>query len=60
MAHKHDDHASKSDAPKVKPRHYKETRMQPRVRQQWDPAELARKYLDEMEEGGRLHKNKER
>ncbi len=55
MGSSHDSHEKKKDEPKVPARTYSETRMQPRVRPQWDPAELARKYLDDMESDGRLH-----
>jgi hypothetical protein len=42
----------------VQPRHYTETRMSRRARPQWDPAELAKGYLDDMEDGGRLHRQR--
>jgi hypothetical protein len=41
--------------PAIVPRDYTDTPNQPRVRPQWDAVELARKYLDDMEKGGRLH-----
>lgn len=61
-AHGHDDkHEEKADDPiKATPRHYTQTRMQPRARPQWDPAEVAKKYLDDMEEGDRLHFKKKK
>lgn len=38
----------------VRPITWKDARPQPRVRDQWDPAELANRLLDDMERGGRL------
>ncbi len=46
-----------TDAPAVKPRPFDEARMQDRVRPLFDPVEIAKKYLDEMEAEGRLHHN---
>jgi hypothetical protein len=43
------------DPPDVKPRPFEEGRMQDRVRPLYDPVEIAKKYLDEMEAAGRLH-----
>lgn len=37
------------------PRHYSQARAQRRVRPLYDPYEIARHYLDQMEAGGRLH-----
>lgn len=61
-AHGHDDkNEPKADDPiDATPRHYTQTRMQPRARPQWDPAEVAKQYLDDMEEGGRLHFKKKK
>lgn len=39
----------------ARPLAYQNVPAQPRVRPQWDPVELAQKYLDDMEKGGRLH-----
>lgn len=39
----------------VIPRGWKDARAAVRVRSQYDPAEIARRYLDDMETGGRLH-----
>ena len=54
-----DDTAKKRspDAPfdDVTPLDYQHAPSQPRVRPQWDPVEIARKALDDMEKGGRLH-----
>lgn len=43
---------------KVTPIEWQQARSQPRVRPQWDPAELANKLLDDMERGGRLDRSK--
>jgi hypothetical protein len=42
-------------APAATPRPYQEAAAQVRVRPLYDPVEVARKYLDEMEREGRLH-----
>lgn len=48
--------AETADAQKgVTPRGWKDARAAVRVRSQYDPAEIARRYLDDMESGGRLH-----
>ena len=43
-----------------KPRFYTETHMQDRVRPLYDPVEVAKRYLDEMEATGRLHNQRHR
>ena len=57
MSATHDDHSSPNPdrAPSVTPRPWAQTRMQPRARPQWDPVEVARHQLDEMERARRLH-----
>jgi len=52
---------TKDAAPKstVPPITWQEARSQPRVRPQWNPAELANQLLDDMERGGRLNKSKQ-
>lgn len=50
-----DKNEKKDEAPAtVRPIHWKEARPQPRVRDQWDPVELANRLLDDMERGGRM------
>lgn len=49
------DHTTPPETKAIVPRDYSDTPNQPRVRPQWDAVELARKYLDDMEKGGRLH-----
>ena len=48
----------KSTTADVPPIHWKQARPQPRVRPQWDAVELAKKFLDDMERGGRLERSK--
>lgn len=57
MTETHDDHRpSDPESPAVvTPRPWPQTRMQPRARPQWDPVDVARQQLDDMEKGGRLH-----
>jgi hypothetical protein len=43
------------EKPAVIPRPYADADAQVRVRPLYDPVEVARKYLDEMEKSGRLH-----
>jgi hypothetical protein len=50
----HPDEARPS-APDVKPKHYWEHTPSRRARPQYDPVEVAKRYLDDMERGGRLH-----
>jgi hypothetical protein len=52
--------ADQAAGPSEKPRFYTETHMQDRVRPLYDPVEVARKYLDEMEATGRLHNQRHR
>jgi hypothetical protein len=68
--HKHDDGHSGGhvDAtsppddglPPSKPRQYWESTPSRRARPQFDPAEVAKAYLDSMEKGGRLHLTRKR
>ena len=46
--------------PSTEPMTWKDARMQPRVRPQWDPKEKANELLDEMERGGRLFRRDKR
>lgn len=46
--------SKKNKDTEVTPIHWKQARSQPRVRPQWDPAELANELLDEMEREDRL------
>lgn len=60
MAHGDDEHDGKHETEddgtkEVTPRHYWEHKPSRRARPQYDPAEIARAYLDDMEKGGRLH-----
>lgn len=41
--------------PDVRPSPWQELIPQPRVKPQYDPVEIARKALDDMEKGDRLH-----
>jgi hypothetical protein len=34
---------------------WRDARMQTRAREQWDPVQVAKEMLDDMEKGGRLH-----
>lgn len=34
---------------------WRDARMQTRAREQWDPVQVAKDMLDDMEKGGRLH-----
>ena len=43
------------EKPAVTPRPYADADAQVRVRPLYDPVEVAKKYLDEMEKSGRLH-----
>jgi len=59
MSHQSDD----SKTPNVEapaPRHYWDHPPSKRARPQFDPAALARDYLDDMEKGGRLHHQRKR
>lgn len=65
MGHGHDDHKKPThpsgvDLPEVKPHDWSDSPRSKRAREQWDPLKLAHKYLDEMEQGGRLHLKKKK
>jgi hypothetical protein len=61
MAHDHDSDDPKTvELPPVDPVHYWEVPMSKRAHPQWDPKELAHKFLDDMEKGGRLHLKRKR
>lgn len=59
----HQSHESSDDratAPAVRPRPWQELIPQARVKPQYDPAEVARRFLEDMEKGGRLHGQNQR
>lgn len=64
MGHGHDhdenDDASDDAQPEVTPKQYWEHTPSRRARPQYDPVEVARKYLDDMERGDRLHLKRKR
>ncbi|TVQ97508.1 MAG: hypothetical protein EA398_14415 [Deltaproteobacteria bacterium] len=50
-----DDRSQDPAPPDVRPRPWQELIPQQRAKPQYDPVEIARKALDDMEKGGRLH-----
>jgi len=53
-------HPPDDGLPASNPRHYWESTPSRRARPQFDPAEVAKAYLDRMEKGGRLHLTRKR
>ena len=56
--HKKATHPSGVDLPEVTPKLASESKQSVRARPQYDAVEVAKKYLDDMEEKGRLHLRK--
>lgn len=63
MGHGHEEEHGKKDEfdhGDVEPKEYWEATPSRRARPQFDPAEIARQYLDDMERGDRLHNKRKR